>query len=154
MTKPETDSERSSRHSRELEGKNIAHHSVLLRTVIESKLEGIKQIIAISSAGIGLQYALERFAFDSCLLRTRVVLSMFSVLGFFVAVFCGIWFFWAAGNRYEKELRGAERFPEYEQLLAARKSLFRWRLRAIYAFLAGVLGLAVSVVLKGVATLT
>jgi hypothetical protein len=39
MKTPEKEDEQQARALRELEGKNIAHYSVLLQTVIESELE-------------------------------------------------------------------------------------------------------------------
>lgn len=39
---------------RELEGKNIAHYSILLSTWIETKMERDKTLVTLSAAAIGL----------------------------------------------------------------------------------------------------
>ncbi len=148
MTAPEIDDERRSRDLRELEGKNIAHYSVVLRVVIESELDGIKQIIAISSAGIGLQYALDRFPSGSVLLCLSLGLSIFSILGFGTAIVCGIRFLLAASKRYEEELRGTTNLSGYQRLLDARKIFSWWRRAAILAFQVGVLSLGGLVIMR------
>lgn len=154
MTTPETNDECRSRGLRELEGKNIAYYSVVLRIVIESELDGIKQIIAISSAGIGLQYALDRFPSGPCLLYLSVGLSIISVFGFGIAIFCGIRFLLAASNRYEEELRGTTDYSGYQKLLDARRKLSQWRRAAIWTFQIGVLSLGALVVVRAIGTPT
>jgi hypothetical protein len=154
MTTPEKDDERRSRDLRELEGKNIAYYSVVLRIVIESELDGIKQIIAISSAGIGLQYALDRFPSGSSLLCLSVGLSIFSILGFGTAIVCGIRFLLAASKRYEEELRGTTDLSGYQRLSDARTTFSRWRRAAILAFQIGVLSLGALVVVRVIGTPT
>ncbi len=54
MVQPETDEERKVRLLKELEGKNIAHGSVMLSAYITSRLEVNKAIFTFSSAAIGL----------------------------------------------------------------------------------------------------
>lgn len=153
MDNPETSEERRSRLLRELEGKNVEHYSVLLQTVIESELEGIKQIIALSSVGIGLQFALDRFPAGSSLLPIAVILSVVSVVAMAVAIFCGVRFFLAASKRYEGEIRGTDDEPSYRNLLEARDTFAHWRRASVTAFLVGVFALAGFVVVAGAGAL-
>ena len=49
--------EEQERKLRELEGKNIAHYSVLLTAFIQTKMDRDKMLVTLSSAGIGLLIA-------------------------------------------------------------------------------------------------
>ena len=153
MENPETPEERHSRHLRELEGKNVEHYSVLLHTVIESELEGIRQIIALASVGIGLQFALDRLPTGSSLLFAAVVLSVVSVVALAVAIFCGVRFFLAASKRYEGALREANDEEANQKLMAARSDFSRWKRTSMTAFQIGVFALASFVVVAGVGAL-
>ena len=51
---PESSVEAEKRELRELEGKNIAHYSILLGAWIETKMERDKTLVTLSSAAIGL----------------------------------------------------------------------------------------------------
>ena len=51
---PESTEEREKRLLKELEGKNIAHYSVLLSSWIQTKMEHDKTLVTLSSGGIAL----------------------------------------------------------------------------------------------------
>ena len=51
---PESKEESEKRVLRELEGKNIAHYSVLLGAWIQTKMERDKTLVTLSAAAIGL----------------------------------------------------------------------------------------------------
>ena len=54
----ETSEEREQRLLRELEGKNVAHYSVMLTAFINARVDANKAIFAFSSTGIGLLIAM------------------------------------------------------------------------------------------------
>lgn len=54
---PESKDEEQKRKLRELEGKNVAHYSVLLGAFIQTKMDRDKMLVTLSSAGIGLLIA-------------------------------------------------------------------------------------------------
>ncbi|OOZ44258.1 hypothetical protein [Solemya velum gill symbiont] len=54
MVEPENDKERRERKLRELEGKNVAHYSVMLSAWIESRMARDKALMTLSAAGVGL----------------------------------------------------------------------------------------------------
>ena len=152
MTKPENDEEKRSRDLRELEGKNIAYYSIILQTVIESELEAIKQIMALSSVGIGLQFAMDRHPSGTGAWM-NVTFSIGSVLSFAGAIICGIVFLLRASTKYEQELRGTDSLAVYASLLNARKSFTRWKRASLVTFVAGVLFLGANVVADGIEAL-
>ncbi len=51
---PELKDDREKRKLRELEGKNIAHFSVMLSAWVQTKMERDKTLVTLSSAAIGL----------------------------------------------------------------------------------------------------
>lgn len=53
----ETEQQRQERELKELEGKNVAHYSVMLSAFINARIDANKAIFAFSSTGIGLLVA-------------------------------------------------------------------------------------------------
>ena len=88
----ENDNERRSRKLRELEGKNLSHYNILLSTVIQSELDGVKNIINLSSAGIGFLFALQKFGASTACVDLSVILKLVSFFGFIVSILFGISF--------------------------------------------------------------
>jgi hypothetical protein len=55
---PESEEQRQQRVLKELEGKNVAHYSVMLAAYISAVVDPNKAIFTLSSAGVGLLVAL------------------------------------------------------------------------------------------------
>lgn len=138
---PENDDERRSK-LRELEGKNVSYYSVLLTTIIQSELDGIKNIINLSSAGIGFLLALEKFGSRSACIELSLILEMVSFLGFIFAIVCGVSFLSVASKRYEDALRENDNEEGHNNLVKSRQSFSHRRKASMIAFLFGIIALA------------
>ena len=83
----ETEQQRKERALRELEGKNIAHYSVLLSAWIQTKMERDKTLVTLSSAAIGLL---------TTILTTVGVKNIWVILFFIIAVCSFIVTIWSS----------------------------------------------------------
>jgi hypothetical protein len=83
----ETEQQRQERALRELEGKNIAHYSVLLSAWIQTKMERDKTLVTLSSAAIGLL---------TTILTTVGVENIWVILFFIIAVCSFIVTIWSS----------------------------------------------------------
>lgn len=99
----ETEKERKDRILKELEGKNIAHYSVMLSSYISSRTEPNKAIFTFSIAAIGLLLAsYEKLASSNC---TISVLYSLSMAGFLVAVLSTLFIYVAHTKAIESYIR-------------------------------------------------
>jgi hypothetical protein len=140
---PESDDERRSRKLHELQGKNISHYNILLSAVIQSELDGVKNIINLSSAGIGFLFVLEKFGASSACGELSKILKMVIFIGFIVAIVFGISFLFAASKHYEKFLRENDDEECGKKLMQSRQAFVCRRKTSMLAFLAGITSLAV-----------
>lgn len=138
---PENEDERRTRKLRELEGKNVSHYSVLLSTVIQSELDGVKNIINLSSAGIGFLFALEKFGASSACVKLSMALKLVSFLGFIFAIVFGIGFLFAASEHYKNSLRENDDGESGKKLAQSRQSFGYRRKTSMVAFLFGIIAL-------------
>ena len=81
---PEDEKERLKRELKELEGKNVAHYSVLLSAWIQTRMERDKALITLSSFGVGLLVTLSSSVFDYTFISA--LLFIISFLGFTVCI--------------------------------------------------------------------
>ncbi len=139
MDNPESNIERRSRKLDELKGKNIANYNVLLTTIIQSELDSIRSIIALSSAGIGVLFASAKLSEPA---GTTTILTLLGLLGFGFAVYFAINFQLTASKKYEGALFGAEdqyKLPDdmRADIANARDDFKQFRSLAAWAFFFG-----------------
>jgi hypothetical protein len=139
---PESDDERRSRKLHELQAKNISHYNILLSTVIQSEFDGIKNIINLSSAGIGFLFALEKFGQISTYVEFSRILKLVSFFGFVVAIVFGISFLLTASKHYENLVRENDDDQSGKRLIQSRQSFGCRRKTSMMAFLFGIFSLA------------
>ena len=82
MVQAESESKKRCRELKELEGKNIAHYSVMMSAFISSRIDANKAIFTFSSAAIALLVTL----IDKVTSTLSVVLFSSAVLAFTVAL--------------------------------------------------------------------
>lgn len=111
---PETPEETKRRELRELEGKNIAHYSVLLSAWIQTKMERDKALVTLSSAGIGLLVTLlttvpVRQAF-------QIPLFVIAVAAFLCTILCSLRIYQMNSDHIERAIKGSsEKDPKLEK---------------------------------------
>lgn len=142
VVNPENADEHRSRKLHELQGENISHYNVLLSTVIQSELDGIKNIINLSSAGIGFLLVLQKFGVSSACVDLMMILKLVGFLGFIVSILFGIGFLFAASRHYKNLLRENDDEKSGENLMQSRQSFGCRRKTSMVAFLFGVIALA------------
>jgi hypothetical protein len=84
---PESEDDKQKRILKELEGKNIAHYSVLLEAWIQTKMERDKTLVTLSAAAIGLLITV---------LTTVGVQSIFEIVLFIISIVAFITTIWSA----------------------------------------------------------
>ncbi|MBD3654382.1 hypothetical protein [Kangiella sp.] len=106
MTEPETSSEKRDRKLKELEGKNIAHYSVMLSSYISTRVDANKAIFTFSLAAIGLLLAAyEKPTSSAC--YTNIFYSL-SMLAFVIAVISTLFIYVANSKAIEAYIRSKE----------------------------------------------
>ncbi|MCP4974845.1 MAG: hypothetical protein GY931_01670 [Maribacter sp.] len=123
---PESKEEAEKRNLRELEGKNVAHYSVLLGAWIQTKMERDKTLVTLSAAAIGLLVTI---------LTTVGVKSYWEIPFFCVAVISFLITIWSSlviyqlnSQHLEDAIRGSsEKDPRLE----------KYDKRSIRAFIVG-----------------
>ncbi|KGJ89514.1 hypothetical protein [Colwellia psychrerythraea] len=101
MVQQESDIEKRIRELKELEGKNIAHYSVMMSTFISSRIDANKAIFTFSSAGIGLLVTLISEPNSTI----SVVLFSSAILAFVIAVISTLFIYIAHTNAIESYIR-------------------------------------------------
>lgn len=132
---PESTEDAEKRALRELEGKNIAHYSVLLSAWIETKMERDKTLVTLSAAAIGLLVTI---------LTTVGVKHFWEILLFAVAAVSFLVTIWSSliiyqlnSRHLEDAIRGSsERDPRLEKY--DKRSIRAFIIGAIAALLIGI----------------
>jgi len=129
------------RESRELEGKNVAHYSVLLSAWIETKMQRDKTLVTLSAAAIGLLVTL---------LATVGVNSAWEILLFVIAVVCflvtigsSLAIYQLNSQHIEKAIRGSSKkdpkLKKYDKC-----SIIAFVFGSVFALLIGILSASSS----------
>lgn len=103
---PELKDEEQKRKLRELEGKNVAHYSVLLSAFIQTKMDRDKMLVTLSSAGIGLLIAV--LTAVGVTYMWEGVLYAVALLAFGTTIVSLIWVFDLNSKFIEEQLRGSD----------------------------------------------
>jgi hypothetical protein len=111
---PESDDDRQKRLLKELEGKNIAHYSVLLGAWIQTKMERDKTLVTLSSAAIGLLITvLTTVGVQSIY---EIVLFIISIVAFIITIWSALVIYQLNSKHLEDALRGSsESDPNLEK---------------------------------------
>jgi len=142
---PKTD---ESKIEKKLEKLDIVHYSVLLQTIIQSRLDSVKTIITLSSVAIGFLFTAGKFV--GLVGITGMIVCGISVLSFLVAIGSGVFFLNQASTKYEGELMKAENMndKQWNNLIEARKKFSVYRKTALCTFVIGIVaGVAFGVLL-------
>lgn len=99
----ESKEEQEKRYIRELEGKNVAHYSVLLQAWIQTKMERDKTLVTLSAAGIGLLITILITA--GVTNGWEIILYLGSFIGFLVTIWTSIKIYELNSKHIENELR-------------------------------------------------
>lgn len=133
---PESKEEQEKRVLRELEGKNIAHYSVLLGAWIQTKMERDKTLVTLSAGAIGLLVTI---------LTTVGVKSIWEIPFFAIAVISFLITIWSSlviyqlnSKHLEDAIRGSsERDPRLEKY--DKHSITAFIIGSVTALLIGIL---------------
>lgn len=99
----ESKEEHEKRKIRELEGKNVAHYSVLLQAWIQTKMERDKTLVTLSAAGIGLLVTI--LTTTGVLKEWEILLYLGAFIGFLVTIWTSIKIYELNSQHIENELR-------------------------------------------------
>ena len=101
---PETPEQEEKRKLSELEGKNIAHYSVLLSAWINAKMESDKSLMTLSSAGIGLLITI----LSTVGIKNHLDIYLFggAFVGFLIAIFSLLKIYGLNSTYIENNIRG------------------------------------------------
>jgi hypothetical protein len=102
----ETQDEGSKGVLRELEGKNIAHYSVLLQTWIHTRMERDRTVVTLAAAGVGLLVTI--LTTVGVQARWMIVLYATAFVGFLLTICLSIVIYQKNSVFIEWELRGGE----------------------------------------------
>ena len=129
---PEIPDEKKQRELKELEGKNIAHYSVLLNSWINTKMERDKALITLSAAGIGLLVTI--------LIARGVNHSYYLLLfagafgGFIVTIFSSLRIYELNSQHIESNIRGSsDKDPRLEQY--DKRSKYSFAIGVVFSIL-------------------
>jgi hypothetical protein len=102
---PETKDEEKKRGLRELEGKNIAHYSVLLGAWIQTRMERDKTLVALSAAAIGLLVTI----LTTVGVRSiwEIFLFAISMISFIITIWSSIKIYQLNSQHIESAIRGS-----------------------------------------------
>ena len=101
----ETAKQLKQRGLKELEGKNIAHYSVLLSAFINNKMELDKTLVTLSAAAIGLLVTiLTAVGVEN---RWEIPLFMLAVLSFLTTIWCSLQIYKFNSAHLEAVIRGS-----------------------------------------------
>ncbi|HDY65138.1 MAG TPA: hypothetical protein ENH84_02750 [Phycisphaerae bacterium] len=103
---PESDTDCEKRKLKELEGKNIAHYSVLLSSWIQTKMERDKTLVALSSGGIALLVTL--LTTVGIIHWLIIILAILAFLCFGVCIWSSIKIYQLNSQHIENELKNQD----------------------------------------------
>ena len=140
-TMPESKEEAEKRNLRELEGKNIAHYSVLLGAWIQTKMERDKTLVTLSAAAIGLLVTI---------LTTVGVRSVWEIPIFAIAIISFLITIWSSlviyqlnSQHLEDAIRGSsERDPRLEKY--DKRSIRAFIIGSVSALIIGILSASIQ----------
>lgn len=143
---PETDEVRQTRLLKELEGKNIAHYSVLLSAWIQTKMERDKTLVTLSSAAIGLLITvLTTIGVQSIY---EIILFIIAVCAFLTTIYSSLMIYQLNSKHLEDALRGSsETDPSLEKY--DKISIRAFILGAVFALMVGATSAYQKIILKG-----
>ena len=132
---PESSQEAEKRALRELEGKNIAHYSVLLSAWIETKMERDKTLVTLSAAAIGLLVTI--LTTVGAKHFWEIPLFAFAVISFLVTIWSSLTIYQLNSEHLEEAIRGSSgkdpRLEKYD-----KRSVGAFIIGSIAALLIGV----------------
>jgi len=138
---PETKKQAEERTLRELEGKNVAHYSVLLSAWIETKMERDKTLVTLSAAGIGLLVTI----LTTVGVNNVWVIPLFaiSVVAFLVTIWSSLVIYQLNSQHLEDAISGSsERDPRLEKY--DKRSIRAFIIGGISALLIGILSASIQ----------
>jgi hypothetical protein len=110
----EPNEEEEKRCLRELEGKNIAHYSVLLQAWIQTRMERDKTIVTLSAAGLGLLVTI--LTTVGVIHAWLLLLFVGAIVGFVTSISASLVIYQLNSQHIEHALRGSsERDPRLER---------------------------------------
>jgi hypothetical protein len=130
----ESNEEREKRLLKELEGKNIAHYSVLLSAWIQTKMERDKTLVTLSSAAIGLLITvLTTIGVQNVY---EIILFIIAVCAFLITIYSSLMIYQLNSKHLEDALRGSSKTdPNLEKYDSI--SIKAFILGAVFALLVG-----------------
>ena len=132
---PESNEDAEKRVLRELEGKNIAHYSVLLNAWIETRMERDKTLVTLSAAAIGLLVTILTTVGVKHL--WEIPLFAVAVVSFLVTIWSSLIIYQLNSKHLEDAIRGSsERDPRLEKY--DKRSIRAFIVGAIAALLIGI----------------
>ncbi|EDZ61234.1 hypothetical protein SMGD1_0324 [Sulfurimonas gotlandica GD1] len=142
---PETEEERKKRVLRELEGKNIAHYSVLLSAWIQTKMERDKTLVTLSSAAIGLLITiLTTVGAENYWI---ILLFIISICSFIITIWSALKIYELNSVHLEDSLRGKNgKDPKLEKY--DKRSIRAFVIGSSFALLIGVTSAYQKIILK------
>ena len=102
---PESSQEAEKRVLRELEGKNIAHYSILLSAWIETKMERDKTLVTLSAAAIGLLVTI--LTTVGAKHFWEIPLFAFAVISFLVTIWSSLTIYQLNSEHLEEAIKGS-----------------------------------------------
>lgn len=132
---PESIKDAEKRALRELEGKNIAHYSVLLCAWIETRMERDKTLVTLSAAAIGLLVTI--LTTVGAKHFWEIPLFAVAVAAFLVTIWSTLIIYQLNSQHLEGAIRGSsERDPRFEKY--DKRSILAFIIGAIAALLIGI----------------
>lgn len=133
---PESTEEAEKRALRELEGKNIAHYSVLLGAWIQTKMERDKTLVTLSAAAIGLLVTILSTVGVKSI--WEVPLFAVAVISFLVTIWSSLVIYQLNSQHLEDAISGSsEKDPRLEKY--DKRSIRAFIVGAISALIIGIL---------------
>jgi len=133
---PESKEEAEKRALRELEGKNIAHYSVLLSAWIETKMERDKTLVTLSAAAIGLLVTILTTVGVNNV--WEIPLYAIAVCSFLITIWSSLVIYQLNSKHLEDAIRGSsEKDPRLEKY--DKRSIRAFIVGSVSALLIGIL---------------
>lgn len=132
---PESIKDAEKRALRELEGKNIAHHSILLSAWIETKMERDKTLVTLSAAAIGLLVTIlttvgAKYLWD-------IFLFAIAVVSFLITIWSSLIIYQLNSQHLEDAMRGSsDKDPRLEKY--DKRSIRAFIIGAVVTLLIGI----------------
>jgi hypothetical protein len=115
---PETEEQREARILKELEGKNVAHYTVMLSTWVHTRMERDKTLVTLSAGAIGLLVTILTTVGVSS--YEQIIVVFFSFVGFVTCIVSALIIYQLNAGHIESEIRGesndAPRLRRFDKL--------------------------------------